>query len=173
MISGIWNQAWNSAENSSHRDFSTELITIQSSCGTRDTKHLVLTLADLPVDCIHYSEQFSQCFDIIILPFFSLCSRDGFGHLDKTNPTLGSRTLESAAFSEKLLVDSLYVYCLRVLVIGILFCTLELYIISFLYFSWNYYIFLQEENVKQFNKRNKESSCTLHCLLVLLCTEES
>lgn len=53
MISGIWNQAWNCAENGSHRDFSAELITIQSSCGMWDEKHLVLTLADLPVDCIH------------------------------------------------------------------------------------------------------------------------
>lgn len=72
------------------------------------------------------------------MPFFNLCTCDGFGYLDKKNPTLRSRTLELLAFSEKLLADSLYVYCLRLLVIGNLFCTLAMYIISFVYSNWNY-----------------------------------
>lgn len=146
-----------------------------------DKKYLVITLANLTVDCIHESEQFSGHIDIAIMAFFNLCTCDGFGHLDKKNPTLRSRTLELLAFSEKLLADSLYAYCLGLLVIGNLFCTLATYIISFVYSNWNYqkHIFLQEENLKQFNKRNKKSSCAillivfqLYYVCMRMCTEE-
>lgn len=72
----------------SRKDFSAELIAVQSICGTWDKEYLLITLADLTVVCIHESEQFSGHIAIAIMPFLNLCTRDGFGYLDKKIPHL-------------------------------------------------------------------------------------
>lgn len=85
-----------------------------------DKECLVVALADLTVDCIGECKEFSGHNSVVMMPFITLCTCDGFGQRDKQIPHL-SQGLWNRSLPVRNDLQPHYVYCLRLLVIGNLF----------------------------------------------------
>lgn len=139
MISGIWNQAWNCAEGTALMERFFSWI----NCSTINLWHVGQGIS---VDNLGWS--YCSLHSWVWAVFWTYCYCHyalsqfmyswWFWLSWQKNPTLKSRTLELLAFSDKLPVDSLYAYCLRLLLIANLFCILAIYIIISVYSNWNY-----------------------------------